>query len=291
MNNYYVYAYLDPRKSGKFIYNDLKFDYEPFYIGKGKDDRINYHLKCKGKNKHLNNKIKQIIFNNLIPIIIKIYDNLEEEKSYEEEGRIISLIGRRIISTGSLVNLHEGGRGKIGFSQEAKDKVGVANSNRKMPEEEKHRRSIFYTGSGNPMFGKNHSNIAKDKIAKAHRGTFEKRFGKEKANEIKNKLSKKRKGKSFHSENQIKILKNYMKTRIISDETKKKYSEAKSIKINYYIDNTLIIIFKNLLEAAEYFKVTTTAIHLAIKRCKLGKLYRKNIKLIQDNGLINSISS
>jgi len=36
MNNYYVYALLDPRKNGPFKFDNIVFDYEPFYIGKGK---------------------------------------------------------------------------------------------------------------------------------------------------------------------------------------------------------------------------------------------------------------
>lgn len=36
MEDFYVYVYLDPRKIGIFCYDDLKFGYEPFYIGKGK---------------------------------------------------------------------------------------------------------------------------------------------------------------------------------------------------------------------------------------------------------------
>ena len=32
---FYTYIYFDPRKVGPFMYGDLSFDYEPFYVGKG----------------------------------------------------------------------------------------------------------------------------------------------------------------------------------------------------------------------------------------------------------------
>ena len=41
---YYVYAYLDTRKPGHFIYQNYKFEYEPFYIGKGRANRLYKHL-------------------------------------------------------------------------------------------------------------------------------------------------------------------------------------------------------------------------------------------------------
>jgi len=44
-NRFYVYVYLDPRKPGNYTYGDYHFDYEPFYVGKGCDDRLNDHLK------------------------------------------------------------------------------------------------------------------------------------------------------------------------------------------------------------------------------------------------------
>ena len=41
---YYVYALLDPRRPGPFKYGNWKFDFEPFYVGKGKDNRAFKHL-------------------------------------------------------------------------------------------------------------------------------------------------------------------------------------------------------------------------------------------------------
>ena len=43
--NHYVYVYLDTRKPGKYVYEDLEFEYEPFYIGQGTKYRYTSGLK------------------------------------------------------------------------------------------------------------------------------------------------------------------------------------------------------------------------------------------------------
>lgn len=48
---FYVYIYFDPRKPGNWVYGEFIFEFEPFYAGKGKDDRIDDHLiKCNLEN-------------------------------------------------------------------------------------------------------------------------------------------------------------------------------------------------------------------------------------------------
>ena len=110
---FYIYAYLDPTKTGPYIYGDLIFDYEPFYIGKGHGDRSNDHLKYKDNiNTFKQRKIDKLLKNGHSPIIIKINDNIEDEEySFELEKTYISIIGRRVIKNGPLCNIAEGGRG------------------------------------------------------------------------------------------------------------------------------------------------------------------------------------
>ncbi len=77
-NIFYTYIYLDPRKFGVYEYGNYKFDAEPFYVGKGKDDRYLFYIheakshsiKYVG-NKHIYYKIKKILKVGLEPIILK----------------------------------------------------------------------------------------------------------------------------------------------------------------------------------------------------------------------------
>ena len=56
----YIYAYLDPRKPGEFKFGNYIFEFEPFYVGKGKGDRCKRHLTEKRTNKCNIEKILKI---------------------------------------------------------------------------------------------------------------------------------------------------------------------------------------------------------------------------------------
>jgi hypothetical protein len=116
MNEFYVYAYLDPRKEGKFKYDDYEFDYEPFYIGKGKNSRILRHLNFNiGNNGLKKNKIKKIIDIGMKPILIKIKENLSNSDALTLEEELINKIGRLIRKTGPLLNFTKGGETYLGY--------------------------------------------------------------------------------------------------------------------------------------------------------------------------------
>ena len=129
IEKYYTYIYLDPRKSGDYIYQCgieevYCFYYEPFYIGKGIDDRLFWHLNCYNydKNKHKKNIIKKIRKAGLEPIIIKVLQDVTNEEACNEEINLISIIGRADKNRGPLTNLTDGGDGVRGYTLSEEDK-------------------------------------------------------------------------------------------------------------------------------------------------------------------------
>ena len=120
---FYVYALLDTRKPGKYNYGKYKFEYEPFYVGKGKGNRLNAHFKgafnienprydsfkCI-KIRNIKRKTKEL------PKSTIIVDNLNEVDAYDLEIKLIALIGRYEYSEGPLSNATDGGEGAVGVT-------------------------------------------------------------------------------------------------------------------------------------------------------------------------------
>ena len=128
-NKFYVYVYLDPRKPGKYEYDGGKvcFDFQPYYVGKGCDDRWFKHLEDaifllqdnRSKqwirnnyyNHHKINKIFKIFDSELDPIVEKYYIDLTEQEAIEKEIELIWVLGRYDLNMGPLTNLTWGGDG------------------------------------------------------------------------------------------------------------------------------------------------------------------------------------
>lgn len=168
IDKYYVYIYLDPRKKGKFNYDDISLEYEPFYIGKGKGNRFTDHLreaKRTNKNHPKTNKIKKIWKNNKSPIIIKVKDNISEDEAFELEIKLIHIIGRQDLKTGPLTNLCGGGEGISGISEKQRKILSERSKGENNPMFNSQR-----FGKLNPFYNKKHSKETKEKISKALKG-------------------------------------------------------------------------------------------------------------------------
>lgn len=127
---YYTYAY-------------LREDKTPYYIGKGKDDRI--------YKKHM------------VPIppknrILFLKKNLTEEEAKKHEVYMIAVLGRKDNKTGILRNLTDGGEGSSGrkLSAETIQRMSIAAKNRKISDEgrkklsERSKRMRKWKGEDNP---------------------------------------------------------------------------------------------------------------------------------------------
>lgn len=171
-NKYYVYAYLDPRKPGKYFYEGLDFCflYEPFYIGKGSGFRFKNHIKesLLKINTPKNSLIKKIINSGKLPIIIKLTEELNEDESLNKEMFIINKIGLK-----NLKNLTYGGEGLSGYmhKQETKDKIRNSligkNTGREMSEDWK---SKIKENNAKYWLNKNHSEETKRKLSNKNKG-------------------------------------------------------------------------------------------------------------------------
>ncbi len=120
-NDFYVYVLLDTRRPGNFQYGRFTFDYEPFYVGKGKGRRDISHFRLGNINKDQNlkknlkriHKIRKILELGLPPKVVRIKTNATEQVAFKLECRAIEIIGRG--SKGPLCNLTDGGEGTSGY--------------------------------------------------------------------------------------------------------------------------------------------------------------------------------
>ena len=190
-HRFYVYAHLDSRKFGGFVYGGFKFDHEPFYIGKGKGERIN-GVKRNPLWENIENKI---IKGGGKVIKIRLFDSLSEEESFLIEKELICLVGRRDQGKGPLANLTDGGGGAAGM---------ILTKEQKMRKGRKGKENSFY--------GKTHSKESRKKMSKSISAHARKyggtRTGAVLSDETKLKISKAHQGKK------------------VSEETKRRLCEA-----------------------------------------------------------------
>jgi NUMOD3 motif len=169
---FYGYVLLDPRKSGRYIYDRYAFEYEPFYVGKGSNARIDGHRYTNdGTFKY--NIINKITEAGLDFISIVIETGLTELQAFSLEKHLIKLIGRRDLGLGPLANLTDGGEGASGAQYTRPDG--------------------WQAGKNNSMFGKQRSNEVKQAVSRANRGKVPWNKGKKHKKETIEKIKRVRK--------------------------------------------------------------------------------------------------
>lgn len=187
MNNYYVYAFLDKSKPGDFSYDDLRFEYEPFYIGKGIGDRITTSLLDR-ESPFKVNKIKKIKRLGGEILKLKLFENLENIEALKKEIEVINKIGRRDLKNGPLVNQTDGGDGRLNsaHSEEVKRKISETKKSQKiisysvnpMTDDQREYLKKINQGENNPFYGKHHTEKVKEEQSLRVSGNNHPMFGK-----------------------------------------------------------------------------------------------------------------
>ena len=136
-----------------YVYRHIRLDKnEPFYIGIGTDSNYQRAYSKSSRNIFWNRVVNFTDYE--VEIIM---DNLTKDIAKQKEIEFISLYGKKINKTGTLVNISDGGDGNSGgkHTEEAKKKIGEAN---KFKDYSKFNRSHFQTQE------------YKDKISKINKG-------------------------------------------------------------------------------------------------------------------------
>ena len=144
--HYYTYAY-------------LREDKTPYYIGKGKGNR----LYKKGSRVFAPPKDKsRIIF---------LKKNLTEEEAFRHEIYMIAVLGRKDLGTGILHNRTGGGEGSSGCipSEETRRKMGDAQKGRTHSEETRRKMGEVKSSKNNPNYGKTFSDETKRKMGEVRK--------------------------------------------------------------------------------------------------------------------------
>jgi len=178
MQNYYVYIYTDPSQPFTGQYGDIVFQYEPFYVGLGKNNRYLSHLLTKNRkrdtNKHKVHKIEKLLAMgyDLKQFIVMAEQGLTKQEAIYLEKFFIAQIGRRSEGTGSLVNLTAGGEGTVGFpiTDAFREKIRKVQKGTKRSPETKEKFKLSKLGAKNPNYGKQLSNEQRLKIHLATKG-------------------------------------------------------------------------------------------------------------------------
>jgi hypothetical protein len=277
---------------------------EVLYIGKGHGNRLNHHLSfiknhdypTKKINHHLFYKCKQLLNLGETVVVKKISENLLESDALELEEHLIAFYGIdnlcNFSPSGSLNTPPKGTKtydeyikkmSEISLKRWSdsiyKEKMGIIRK----------RQGEIQRGANHPMFGKTHSDEARQKISKRFTGVPRSREGIEKTRQKllgREILWKDKIGATNKKTWKLKIENGYK----ISEKTKEKISNSSKGKIDKILD---ISITERIIELYELYgpnriqerlksegiEVSLYIIRRELKKTTKYKKYRKNSKL------------
>lgn len=191
---FYVYCYIDP------ITNN------PFYVGKGKQDRAYVHIKHakkernnKNKTRFLN-KLESLINQGCEPKIIFLAQNINNEDiAYEIEESFIKHYGRvGYEENGILLNICEGSRPPNHKNKTYKEIYGDK------AEEQRRKRHELQIAAGGWFKGRKHASESKKKMSEKTKGANNPRYGiVVKGTETAKKISEANRGKKHYSRSKL----------------------------------------------------------------------------------------
>ena len=162
---YYVYTYLDTKEIINTDYCDIKFEFRPIYIGKGKNRRMLSHFNYRTRFKnHFYNKLNKMIYNENTPLVCKLKTFDNEIEALEFEKLLIKSIGK-IKDGGYLYNTTDGGDGMSGFKHSEETKLKMSKSHSGFVFSEDHMLKFSKS-----RLGKKHSEESKKKQSDAKVG-------------------------------------------------------------------------------------------------------------------------
>jgi hypothetical protein len=214
---YYTYAY-------------LREDKTPYYIGKGKGDRI--YKKSNREIKPPKDRTR----------VIFLKQNLTEEEAFKHEKYMIAVFGRKDLGNGILRNRTDGGEGNSGLihSQESKRKISEAVKGKNHPlygisPSKETRKKMSNSLKGRIIFPEWREKMSKSHIGRPGTYGFDGKFH---SQETKQKLRQINLGRKHSEETRRKISEShkcsnhYQYGKPLSEETKKKLKEINIGKNN-----------------------------------------------------------
>lgn len=204
-----------------YVYRHIRLDKnEVFYVGIGND------LKYKRAYVTQRTKYWKNIANKTEYKVEIFEDGLSWEAAIEREKYWIKFYGRRDLNEGSLVNLTNGGEGKLGaiLTNEQKEKLKKFHTGKKLKQETIQKMRESLKGRVSPRKGVTLTEETKEKIR-------EKRKLQITTEETKKKMSDAMKGRIMSNEWKQKISKSNTGKKH-SDETKKKIGDNNWMKGN-----------------------------------------------------------